>query len=202
MKELNMLKKEEYLKTVRRPYPPLWGSFIFSGASTKRYYKPFLDTPFRLPSTIKSEEVWYYPKKATENCSILAFDYWMHPKNLKQSKRLFKELEEELIKKTKSNFKTLSKIYKKYIPALIMVWRCDQPVENRIKKLLTKKLPKKEAKELLNKLSIPLKDNFYKKEEVELVKTKDIEKHVNKYIWLNSRYGEDIPYTIQEAKKN
>jgi len=57
-----MLKKEEYLKTVRRPYPPLFCSLVCMGYSNGKYFKGISKKPFRVKNMAHVDDVWYYGK--------------------------------------------------------------------------------------------------------------------------------------------
>jgi phosphoenolpyruvate synthase/pyruvate phosphate dikinase len=58
-----------------------------------------------------------------------------------------------------------------------------------------------EAEKLMDKLNVPLKNNFYKQEEYDLLRTKNLKLHVKRYEWINSRYGDLKPYTVNQARK-
>ena len=79
------------------------------------------------------------------------------------------------------------------MPALLLVWYIEEG--------LVKKLEIKLPDSLIDKLNIPLKDNYYKKEERRLLFTKNFKKHISEYAWINSRYGVINPYTIKQAKE-
>ena len=196
-----MLKKHEYLKTVRRLYPPLYSSLTLIGISNYKNFKILINERFTFREFIKTNNIWYYPKKETEQGNKIVFEEWSKPEKLKQVKKTVPKMEKKLINATKSTFVKLCEGYESYMPALVLVWMADKPVEIRIKQLLSEKLPEEEAEHILNQLNIPLQDNFYKKEEYDLITTKNLKEHVKKYEWLHSRYGEKIPYTVEEAKE-
>lgn len=196
-----MLKKEEYLKTVKRPYAPLFASLILQGISDSKHYLPFIKEDYAVKDVIISEGVWYYSKKDMLLAGDLAFSNWIISKNLEKAEKEFDKRERALMKAVKVNFKDFCQAYEAYMPALILVWRAEEPVAREVKRLLEKKLSARETEELINRLNFPQKDNFYKKEEYELLNCADLIKHVKKYEWINSRYGEFNPYTVEEAEK-
>jgi len=196
-----MLKKEEYFFAVRRPYSLFFGSLIFNGFKEYKHYKSLIDKPFAITEWVLVDANFYYSTKQIKEAGKLAFESWKTPKKFEKAKKLFIEREKKLIDSTKSNLKEFSKAYESYIPALILVWACENPVSGRIKKLLLEKISKKDAENLMNALNTPLEDNFYKKEKYDLVNTKDINAHVKEYEWVFSRYGGYNPYTAEQAKK-
>lgn len=196
-----IIKKENYIETVRRPYPPFWSSLILSGSSNEIYYKPFFKKPYARRGTIICDYVWYYRKKSEdEACRLIAHE-WTNKKRLEQVIQLFKKREQDLLSAVDKDFKKLCSAYEFYMPAVGLIYLVEIPFSERIKQLLTKKLSAEETEKLLKDLSIPLQDNFYKKEECDLIRAKSIKKHVKKYEWLLSRYGSDNPYTGKEARQ-
>lgn len=196
-----MLKKEQYLKTVLRPYPPLFSSIVMAGASNPENYKVIISRSFAIKNFIQSENYWYYSKPDMAKGSKLAFEEFNNPKRLRNAIKIFKQREKNFLASTKKDFKSFAKAYAEYMPALILVWLSDEPFENRMKELIYRKLPREEADSLMNELNIPLQDNYYKKEEYELVKTKDLKKHAKKWYWINSRYGQENYYTLEQAEE-
>lgn len=196
-----MLKKKQYLKTVKRPYPPLFASLVFSGLRDKINFKEFLPEPYSIVDFIFCDNYWYYSTLDIEKGTKIIFDHWMNPLNLANAKKVLERREKKLIDSTRSEFTSFQAAFEEYMPALVLVWFCDQPVASKVKELLSKKLPEGEVETLMNHLNIPLQDNFYKLEEYDLVTTKNIKNHVKEYAWINSRYGEENPYTLEEAKE-
>jgi len=84
---------------------------------------------------------------------------------------------------------------------LMLVFYVDAPLEAKARQILENKFGKETAEKYMDILNVPMQDNFYKQEEYDLVTTDDLSVHVKKYEWLNSRYGQEVPYTIEEAKE-
>jgi phosphohistidine swiveling domain-containing protein len=195
-----MLKKEEYIKTVRRPYAPLFFDFIINGGFDYCEFEPFLEEKFAFRNYIVTDGVVCYAKAELDEVTRLTFAAWQNPETLKTAEKELRKREQDLIDSTQKNLSEFGKAYRAYMPAIILVWVSDQPVADKMKKLLSRKLSEEETEELMNQLNIPIEDNFYKKEEYDLVMTDDLAVHVKEYEWLNSRYGEELPYTMEEAQ--
>ncbi|NQU98803.1 hypothetical protein HQ533_05010 [Candidatus Woesearchaeota archaeon] len=195
------MKKEDFLKTVRRPYPPFFASMIMAGATNKKNYEGILDKEYKITRFVHTNHDWIYYLKDIELAKKLSYNYWKNPAVLKKVMKKFFEKEKHLLIAVGKDLKTFSDVYEKYMPALVMVFLCEDPVEERIKEVLTQKVGAIKANKMFDILNIPLKENFYKKEEYELVMTDDLNKHINKYKWILSRYGDEKPYTIEQAKK-
>ncbi len=56
------------------------------------------------------------------------------------------------------------------------------------------------ADSLMDLLNLPLRLNYYRQEEYDLVLTDDLESHVQKYKWLSAKYGSKDEYTLEDAK--
>lgn len=202
-----MLKKEEYIKTVKRPYPPLLASLVFAGCNSKEAFSAFLNPVKFLKNIVLSDSDWHYSKIDIENMRGSIFNLWLNEIELHNAVKILEEREKKFIEVSESPNSFLNEFilaFENYMPALILVWQCDQPVAEKIKELILKKLPQKEAEQLISDLNIPEKDNYYKKEEYELFlckSDKEIREHAKKYEWIHSRYGEMHPYTFEEAKE-
>ncbi len=196
-----MLPKEAYIKTVRRPYPPLFASMFMHGYKSPAQHQDFLLKKYAMVDLILLDGEWYYPKKQLDTAGRYAFESWYDQKCLDRIIGLFYGREQALIKTTKGNFKEYSAAYEAYIPAVLLVWAVEGRVTAQIKKLLRKKLSERETDKLMDDLNVPLRDNYYKQEEYDLLEAKDLGAHVKKYEWINSRYGEIKPYTLTEARK-
>jgi phosphoenolpyruvate synthase/pyruvate phosphate dikinase len=196
-----MLKKDEYLRTVRRPYPPFWNSVMLQGSSIEEYYTDLLDNQrFAILQLVKSDEVWYYAADELKVGSEYVMAAWSSTEKIKQVVSMLEERERKLIAAVTSKLEDFIGIFEMYMPALILIFMADKPVADKLKNYLTKAVGDKETVELMNQLNIPLRDNYYKQEELELVTTKNLAAHVKKYEFLNARYGDDSAYTIQEAQ--
>lgn len=196
-----MLRKEEYLKTVKRPYPPIFCSLVCIGYPNKEHYKGIVGEPFSIMNMAHVDNVWYYGKADMEKGGKLALVYWSKPRVLEHIKKEFKKREDNLIKSAKESFELFSVAYGEFMPALALIFAIDKPLETKLRSALSEKLPSEKVEELIGKLNIPLEDNFYKQEEYDLVNTNNLSEHVKKYNWLNARYGEDRTYTIEEAQE-
>jgi len=196
-----MLKKDEYLKTVKRPYPPLLFSLACLGYPNKKYYKGILKEPFSITNLAHVDDVWWYGKAEMFKGGQLALEAWKDKKIFDHVVREFKKRENALVNSWKKDFKAFAKAYGEYMPALALIFAIEKPLENELRNALSKKLKSEEVEELMGKLNIPMENNFYKKEEYDLVVSEDLKEHVKNYEWLYARYGEKKKYTVKEAKE-
>lgn len=196
-----MLKKEEYLKTVKRPYPPLFCSLICMGYVKKENYGKIVNKPFCLMNLAHVDDVWYYGKRDMEKGGELAFEAWRDIKKLEFVKKEFKKREDNLIKSVTKDFKTFAKAYGEFMPALALVFAIEKPLTMELRKTLGEKLSQQEVDDLMIELNTPLENNYHKLEEYELVTSSDLSAHVKKWEFLYARYGEQNKYTVEEAKK-
>lgn len=195
------MKNEEYLRTVRRPYPPLWASLICRGIAREDCYEPFVAERFAMRNMIKWQEVWYYGRQELADAGRVALGAWQRPGVLAQVERLFDEQGEALLAAAQAGAElpVLAQAYERYMPALILVFGADGPVARAIEAALARSLPAHEVRSFLDQLNVPLKDNYYKVEELELAAAADVRQHAEKWEWLYSRYGAETPYTFEEA---
>ncbi|MBU4369325.1 hypothetical protein KKG58_01010 [Patescibacteria group bacterium] len=196
-----MFKKNEYLKTVRRPYPPFFTTLIMEGCSDYNHYYEFTNQKYAMRNVIISDEIFFYGKKEFNSGVKIIFRRWIDPIIFNKAQKLFFQREKELIKSTKLNLEEFGNAYKIYMPALMLPWFIEKPVDDNLRKALEAKTSDKEVDQLIDKLNISLRDNFYKHEEYDLITTSNLISHVKKYEWINSRYGEEYPYTIDQAQK-
>jgi phosphohistidine swiveling domain-containing protein len=196
-----MLRKEDYFLAVRRAYPMFFASLIFNGFSNINHYRFFLSEPFATKDWVMVDHNFHYTKADIRKAARLVFEEWSNPKRFEEVKNELVRREKRLIQAVNSDLKEFSEAYEAYMPALILVWSAEEPVSEKVRELLLKKLSKEEVDGLMDKLNIPLEDNFYKKEEFDLVNTDDLKNHVKEHVWILSRYGEQIPYTIEKAKE-
>ncbi len=196
-----MLKKQEYLKTVKRPYPLIFSSLVCWKYSNKDLYEGLLNESFAILDMAHVDSVWYYGKKDMEQGGKLAFKAWKDLKKFDYVKKEFKKREENLINSSKKDLKAFSKAYGEYMPALALVFALEKPLTIELQNILSKKLSLQEYDELISKLNVPLQDNFHKKEEYDLVNSTNLSEHVKNYRWLYARYGDERTYTIEEAKE-
>jgi len=90
-----------------------------------------------------------------------------------------------------------------YIPTLGIYHTCDDFIEDRLRSELRKRTTEEEVNKLLDRINIPLYDNFDRKMRLELLKNgvKGIEGFIKKYSWMASRYGQYRFYTKKEVLK-
>lgn len=196
-----MLKKEEYLKTVRRPYPVLFCTLVCLGYRDEKVFVNVLKEPFHYLHMAHVDDVWYYSKKEVEVGGNLALQSWMDPERLEWVKGEFDKRETDFINATTIDFESFARAYHNYMVTLNLVFAVEKPAETALRDALLQKLPPAEVEEMMSRLNIPYQDNFYKKEEYDLVMASDIASHVKKYEWFKARYGEDTQYTVQEAEE-
>ncbi len=188
-----MLKKENYTKSVYRPYAPFYTNLILTGMASDINFRPYLKEKFVYKNIVIPQAIWYYQKQEWAHLIDLVFREWQNRTNLKKAIKAFKIQENRLIRAAKGkNLANFAREYRAYMPSVATIWI----IEDKVLEALQKRLPL----ELLNRLSFPLKDNYYKKEEYDLVKTRDIKSHVKEYEWKNSHYGEIHPYTLVQAR--
>lgn len=196
-----MLKKEEYLKTVRRPYPPFFTSLICSGYPKKELYEGIVNEPFSIMNMAHVDSVWYYEKAEIERAGKLALEAWKDLVVLKHVKKEFHQREENLVVASVKDYSAFFKAYQAFMPALVLVYAVDKLTELELRVALSRKLDGSKVEQLMDHLNIPLQDNFNKQEEYDLITAKDLGEHVKRYGWLRARYGEELTYTVEEARK-
>lgn len=196
-----MLKKEEYLKTVKRPYPPLFCSLVCIGYVDEQQFKGFLKEPFSIKNMAHVDNVWYYGKAELDLGGKMALESWRSRQLFEHVKREFKQREDNLVNAATETFEDFTNAYQAYVPALALIFTIDKPTETALRKALTEKSSPQEANELMYQLNVPLQDNYHKQEEYDLVMSPDLADHVEKYRWLNARYGEEREYTPEEARE-
>lgn len=195
-----MLKKDEYLKTVKRPYPPLFCSIVCTGYANPENFVGILHEPFSIMDMVHADTNWYYGKEGLEQGGLIAMREWKDPKIFSAIKTEFNKREDDLISSSVKGFESFCSAYEKYMPLLILIFAIEKPVENALKEALLRKISITRVEELMNKLNIPLQNNYYKQEEYDLVTKTNLIEHVAKYRWLNARYGQEHEYTVAEAQ--
>lgn len=195
-----MLKREQYVFTVRRPYAPLFMTMIWQGMATAKYYQGLVDTPCPIFDTLDVNGLVYYALPDLHRARDIVFRDWQDPKKMQRAQKIFDQREIDLLLASKKDFPFFLQAYEKYSPAILLPWQAEEPVADKMRELLGKKCSPERAAELMSTLNIPLKDNLHKQEEYELVRAKNLKAHVKKYEWLKSRYGAIDPYTLGEAR--
>jgi len=66
------------------------------------------------------------------------------------------------------------------MPALILPWIVEKLAVSNLRRFLEAEVPGKEVDQLMSKLNIPLRDNFFKREGYDLVTTKIKERDILK----------------------
>lgn len=194
-----MLAKEEYELYVKRPYPPFPSSMILTSWASEKQHQPFLPVPFAEKNNVFCEGDWYFCKEDVQKGISLIFQHWSNPAHFKTGKKLLQEREKVLLRSHR-NFQQFCAAFEAYIPAMHFIWFCEKPVGEKVRMLLQEKISASETEELLDYLNRPLQDNFYKKEEFDLARCTNLARHVQKYRWLLSRYGDNRLYTEKEAR--
>lgn len=196
-----MLKQEQYRKTVYRPYPPLISSLFMSGYSTESHYLPLIGQPLSMQNTVIVDGVWYYSDAEMKRGAAALYEFVTTLGNVKKLWQALKQKEDELLEATSSDLKTFVSAYQAYMPALMIAWLPEDLIESSVRGELSAKLTTDEVNALMSSLNIPVRDNFYKQAEYDLVTTTNLTAHVKKYKWLVSRYGANVTYTEDEAQK-
>lgn len=192
---------EDFVRTVRRPYPPLYASLILEGMQDETLYRPLMKKVLVIKDTIHTGSHFYYRKKNLEDLSNESFRSWMDRECFENSKKeLFQRENELLVASTGKDIHEFFKAYINYMPAIMLVWRIDGPFEKHMRETLGNVYGTEEVDQVMSRLNIPLEDNFYKKEFSDLIQAQDIKTHVKKYEWFNSRFGSREAYTVQEAE--
>lgn len=199
-----MLLKEKYALYVKRPYPPFPSSMVLTSWASEEQHRPFLPTPFAEKNNFFCDDDWYFVKEDVEKGTQLVFQHWSDPKNFQHGKKLLRQRGKKLLQSTKKDLPTFCTAFEAYIPAMHLIWFCEKPIDEKVRSLLQEKVSLAEVERIINYLSRPLQDNYYRKEEYDLIKCKHLKAHVKKYEWILSRYGEKKPYTLEQAqeKKN
>lgn len=195
-----MLKIKEYRKTVKRPYPPMQSFLFLKGFANTKYYKPFFNRNYKLDEVIIAGDAWHCSDRQLDHIGELTLELWKTKNGFLKTKKLFLEREKKLLSSKNKNLAFFAEAFQAYQPAVLMISYSEKMLEDFIRKLLLKKAERDKVDELMDALNNPLEDNIYRREELELINTKDLKGHVRKYSGLYSRYGEDRPYTLKEAK--
>ncbi|MBU1178683.1 hypothetical protein KJ903_05750 [Patescibacteria group bacterium] len=196
-----MLEKADYVKIVRRPYPPLYASSIFAGILNKENYLGFISRPAELTQAIQSDYNFYYIRQERDEVGEATLRDWNSAQKIKNVNYILETRAKKLLVATRgSDVKRYLRAYARYAVAILPVQQVEEPIEREISKLLLEKVGTPKTRTILDKLNIPLRDNYYKREEYDLVTSADLVRHVKKYVWLNSRYGQHQPYQLSEAE--
>lgn len=196
-----MLKKEEYFKALKRAIPVLFSSLICKGYNEGKYFDGLLKEPFKMSSIVCIDGFWYYVSKELKRGGDFSLQSWRDKDLFSHIREEFDKRADELVASAEMSFSEYCLAYKRYMPALMLIFTLDKPAEEALRNALLGKLSKEEGEILMNELNIPLLDNYYKREEYDLVMGDDLEEHVKKYRFLYARYGDEREYTVKEAKE-
>ncbi|MFA6227026.1 MAG: PEP-utilizing enzyme [Candidatus Paceibacterota bacterium] len=119
-------------------------------------------------------------------------DRWK--KDVKSLEKIEAKISKELLKRL--NNKELYDISREFYDLVISFWLPTIPVElgnYGSDRLLEEKLkryvkPEKELSSIMEILTTPEEPSFFQKEEIDLVKSKDIKEHTKDYFWLKNSY--------------
>jgi len=94
--------------------------------------------------------------------------------------------DEQLLKLWKEFHRLIVNFWPHTVPAEFGNYGSDKLLEERLEKYIT---DKNELSFVMEVLTTVEKLSFYQQEEIDLVKTKDLEKHIKKYFWLRNSYN-------------
>jgi phosphohistidine swiveling domain-containing protein len=197
-----MIKKEGFVKTVRRLYPPFFVSLIMEGSKNYDLYRDLLNERFAIRHIVQSKFYFYYFQAELDLGVKLTMDAWSDVNKFRLAEKIIREREKELIASTKKTFQEYCQAYHRYMPALILPWVIDAAVNKKARELLGKNFSAERVEELMDILNIPEEDNFVKKEVYDLLHAENLNAHVKEYEWVKSRYGQHNPYTVEEARES
>ena len=193
-----------------------WGPITARYYFISGFYAIFTAFPKKYPGEFWSKAliiakdnrlIWINEFPATRKCGQSVFLKYMLPiakqkkvwkewkKNLKILNKVEKEIEK--IKLPALSEKQFINLWKKFNKAVMGFWEdvvipelanygSDKILEVELGKYIKNKTEIASAMEIL---TAPEAISFYKKEELDLLKTKDIKKHAQKYFWLKNSYS-------------
>src|SRR3990167_5981076 len=135
-----MLKREEWLKTVRRPYPPLFCTLVCMGYRNENVFKNVLKKPFCYLHMAHVDQVWYYSKEEVEIGGNLALMSWQDEMLFEKVKEDFKQKEERFVDSALKDFEVFAKAYQDYMVTLNLVFAVEKPTEKALRDALSRKL--------------------------------------------------------------
>lgn len=195
-------KKFEWIKAVRRVYPPFYVSLIFSGYCTSAIWKSFLGFPYALTDLMGIDAYWFYPSyHIVDFAHIIARRLFADKKFFERIKKESLQREHALRDSVSQEFPAFYTSYADYMPTLGVFFICDDLIEGKIRELLLKRASAEHVEELMKRLATPLYDNFSTQEQLELCRTRDMGSHIKKYQWFHARYGYVENYSPAEVKK-
>ncbi|MFA6306750.1 MAG: PEP-utilizing enzyme [Patescibacteria group bacterium] len=194
------IKKEKYVKTVKRDYPPFYSSLMIGSSADEKIYQDVIKTPYSRRDIVCLDYIWYYYKADEIIGKKIIVKEWNSKKAVARIKKVFSVKEKKLLASVNKDTNTFFEEFRNYMPSMNLIY-FGEIFYDLAKNILIKKVGKNNAAELLNLIRLPLKDNFYKKEELNLLTAKNLKKHVKKYEWIYSRYGDERAYSLAEARE-
>lgn len=197
-----MLAASKYVQTVSRPYPPLLADLIMRGYAEKRNYRGLLRRPFAYRDIVVRDDAWFYRATDQSRLSRNVLASWNTPSALRSAIRWLRSRERTLLRVARGNdFRRYTDAYEAYTPSLGAVFVIESDLLRRLRAALSARFDRTRVLKLLNTLNLPLRLNEYKREELDLVRTGDLARHVRQYAWIRSRYGIRAPYTVAQARR-
>ncbi len=163
-------------------------------------FKPFFTQPYCRKDILLLDAMWYYSVETEKRGQELISNEWTSTGVVQKVISILKEREKLLLDSVHLPFKDFVEIYKPFQASIAIVFLAEEPFFEKLRAALLNGATESEANQLLDTLNIPLEDNYFKKEELDLVKTNDLESHIKQYEWLISRYGSNNPYTLEIAE--
>lgn len=188
-------------KSVTRPYPVLVMSLFNHAFFQAKIWKTVLPVRFSLKNFLIINADVYYPNSYLHDLPKRVTDkMFADEKVFLDIKKKTLLAEKRFIEAKKKDYKEFFKALLYYVPTLGIYHTCDDFIEDKLRKSLLKKTSLKEVNELMNKINIPLQDNFNIKMKLELLKdgAKGIDRIIKKYSWIISRYGRYKFYSRKE----
>ncbi|MCK4589920.1 MAG: hypothetical protein KAT77_05740 [Nanoarchaeota archaeon] len=191
----------KWIKTVRRPYPPLFSSLMHEAWLDKKLWLPYLDFEYTMDGALKVDHCWFYPESHMKDfAQKLAQHLFNNQAAFEKLKAESLKNEKLLIQAVKTDFHTFCSAYKKHVITIVIYFIIDDLIEEKIRSLLAQKTSKENVNKIMEELAIPLEDNFYKLEKLNLLKD-DLQTHLKEFAWIKSRYGQVVEYTLKDAEE-
>ena len=173
---------------------------MIDGSNDGKGFQELLTKQYARKNSICLDYVWHYFLPAEKLGRKLVLKEWNGKEKFERIKKICLLREKNLLDSVKKDTEIFVWNFCNYMPVMVLIFFAEVFFDF-CKDILTKKVGKEKADDLLDLIRMPLSDNFYKKEELDLLFTKDLKKHVKKYEWLYSRYGSEEIYKLEEAKK-
>jgi len=206
--------------TVKRPYPLLVTSLFYNGLSNESNWRDFGFGGFKVNHVLMLDDGWYYP-------DYLLFDFAKDlfkklsaspdygPSLVEKSASIERELQELAARLGAKDYSNSSEkelledlhaftaAFERYAPALGIFWLADL-IEEYLRKALSGKFDEKQAEKHLSAITLPLEENYYKREIRAFLKLvaefkkhgrwneklrEKVARHHYDYSWLWARYG-------------